>query len=430
MSRTVLAVVLTLSTSAIADDPIKLASNEAIVPPPSADARQPSPAEAPAKVVDPAPEPPLALKPVSIIDERLVLAPGKGITAKTADGNFSLTVRARMQVRDTFVHERLDTNELGIKTLRLYVQGNVLSPDLKYLVQLAMGTGDFEAGNPSPIFDAFVEYTKWRDLNVRVGQFFVPFDRARTVRESSLQLVDRQIAVRELTLDRDVGVMLSSQDLFGLNRVLAYNFFVGGGDGRNRVGAQMAGPLVVLRLAVRPFGSFDDDSEGDLQRESKPRLSIGVAGAYNIHTTRAQSTFGSVYTNGTFDYAHAALDVTFKWGGFSLLAEGVVRKADADVRAGATPEYSRSGWGYFVQAGYMVSRLVEVTARWDQLYAFQNTDPALITLAATQGRQLGGGVNIYLNGHALKIQADYFYIWGHSSSPARHSARIALDASF
>lgn len=367
----------------------------------------------------------------AFFDQRLIVAPGRGITAKTADGSTSMTVRARTQVRDTFVHDKLDTNELGIRTFRFIVQGNVLRPELKYSLQLALAAGDFEAGNPSAVYDAFVEYTRLRDLELRAGQFFVPFDRARTVRESALQFVDRQLSVRELTLDRDVGLMLSSNDLFGLEQRLAYQVFVGGGDGRNRVGAQMAGPLLVFRFAVRPFGAFDDDSEGDLARDPKPRLSVGAATAYNVHTTRAQSTFGTVLALGTFDYAHAAVDVAFKWAGFSLLAEGLIRRALTDVLAGPTSrEYSRSGWGYLVQAGYLVSKQVEVTARWDQLFAFTGTDPALITLAATQGRQLGTGVNVYLNGHAFKLQADYFYIWGYAAAPARHQGRVALDASF
>ena len=373
---------------------------------------------------------------VSFLDDRITVTPGRGVTAKTADGAFAITLRARAQMRETFSYDTVATNEINVKTLRFFVQGNALVPELKYLVQLAFGTGDYENGNPSPLFDGFVEYTKWRDLNLRVGQYFVPFDRARTVRESGLQFVDRQIAVRELTLDRDVGIMASSSDLFGLNQWLAYALFVGGGDGRNRVGGSAPGPLLVARLAVRPFGTFDDDAEGDLQRDERPRLSIGVAGAWNVKTNRPQSTFGTTFTLGTFDYFHGAADVVFKWRGFSLLAEAVVRKATNDVlegtnAAGATVrEYSRSGWGYFAQAGLMVSKHVELTARWDQLYALPGTDPSLITLAATQGRQLGGGVNVYLNGHALKLQADSFYIWGPGSTTGRHVARAVLDASF
>ncbi len=378
----------------------------------------------------------LTAAPVAFLDERVVIDPGRGITVKTLDGSYSATVRARAQLRNTYVHELLDTNELNVSRLRFFFQGNAVTPDLKYLVQLAFGASDFEAGNASPVYDAYVEYTRWRDANLRVGQFFVPFDRARTIRESGLQFIDRQLSVRELTLDRDVGLMVSSQDLFGLDGRLSYAMFVGAGDGKNRLGAQMAGPLWVLRLAVKPMGRFDDDLEGDVTRDPRPRLAIGVAGGWNIHTTRAQSTFGATYTLGTADYVHGAVDVVFKWAGFSLLAEGVVRQAQTGTLSGTSPsgqplyEYTRSGWGYFVQAGYLVSQYVEVTARWDQLYALPGSDPALATLASTQGRQLGGGVNVYLAGHIFKLQSDYFYIWGPTAGTGRHSARIALDASF
>jgi len=111
-------------------------------------------------------------------------APGRGIVVKTADERLSFGVRARAQFRDTFVHsEDSETNELQVRTLRLILHGNVLVPELRYNIQFAFGGNDFERDSSSPIFDAFVEYTKVRDLNLRVGQYFVPFDRARTTRE-------------------------------------------------------------------------------------------------------------------------------------------------------------------------------------------------------------------------------------------------------
>jgi len=226
--------------------------------------------------------------------------PGKGFTVTTNDNKFGMTVRARAQIRDTIGIDNKNnvTNEINVKTLRLWFQGHVLVPELKYNIQLALGTNDFEAGNASPIFDAFVEYTRLRDLNIRVGQFFVPFDRARTIREFALQFVDRQQVVQEFTLDRDVGIMFSSQDLFGTKGRLAYNLFVGGGDGRNRFGAQSIGFIYILRLALKPWGAFDDDVEGDLARVRKPRLAIGVAGGYNHGTNRQKSTFGNTLQAG------------------------------------------------------------------------------------------------------------------------------------
>lgn len=365
----------------------------------------------------------------------IIAEPGRGILVKTADDRYSFGVRARLQFRDTFLHAgESDTNELNIRTVRLTAFGNVLTPELRYTVQLAFGGNDFESGSSSPIFDAFVDYTRFRDLNIRVGQFFVPFDRARTIREFALQFVDRQLAVRELNLDRDVGVMFSSNNLFGLRELLGYQLFIGGGDGRNRFTAYEPGPLTVLRLTLRPFGTFDDDQEGDLTRAARPRLALGVAGAYNIRTSRAQSTIGTAFTAGTTNYTHLAADLVFKYRGFSLLAEGLWREASEDVlertiNGTVTREPTRSGYGYFVQGGMMVTRQLEVTARWDKLFARSGTDPQLIQLARTQGKQLGAGVNLYLNGHAFKLQGDYFYIFG-STGEGRHLARLQLDASF
>ncbi|WNG24555.1 porin [Cystobacter fuscus] len=385
---------------------------------------QPSP-EGPA----PAPPAPAAETPTTITAE-----PGRGIVVKAGD-RFSFGLRARIQLRDTFLHfDQSDTNEIQVRTLRLVVGGNVLAPELRYNIQLAFGGNDFETGSSSPIFDAFVEYTRWRDVNIRVGQFFVPLDRARTIREFALQFVDRQQVVRELNLDRDVGVMLSSNNLFGLNEWLGYQFFIGGGDGRNRFAAYAPGPLTVLRLTLRPFGAFDDDQEADLTRSARPRLSLGVAAGYNHRTSRRNSTIGTAFTAGTANYSHLAADVVFKYRGFSLLAEGLWRKANTDVLeqttgTTTTRDVTRSGYGYFVQGGQLVSPQVELTARWEQLFARKGTDPQLLQLVETQGKQVGAGFNVYLNGHAFKLQGDYFYIFGATGEP-RHLARLQLDASF
>jgi hypothetical protein len=78
----------------------------------------------------------------------------------------------------------------------------------------------------------------------------------------------------------------------------------------------------------------------------------------------------------------------------------------------------------------MLTDKLEVTGRWDDLHAKKNTDPKLIALAETQGRQVGGGLNYYLNGHAFKIQSDYFYVFAAQSDKAAHVARLQLDATF
>ncbi len=359
--------------------------------------------------------------------------PGAGVTVTLRDPSISLNVSSRAQFRGTFtVPSQGDPQtDLSIRTLRLILSGHAFSTDVRYYVQLALAAQDFEQGSASPLFDAWAQYTAVRDAQLRVGQFFVPFDRARTIREASLQFVDRQQVVRELSLDRDAGVELSSRDLFGLGGRLQYALGVFSGEGRNRIGGD-AGFLYVARLQVNPMGSFDDNLEGDLERRASPRLAIGVAGAYNQSSTRAQSTLGATLTHGSYDYLHAVADLHFKWRGLSLLAEGLWRGASqpshgyvADGRAAT--EWSRSGWGYLVQLGVMLGARVEAVARWDHLVAVTDTDPTLRALASSRGHELGAGANVYFGGHAYKLQADWQMNFGDDPSTAQHLARVQLQ---
>jgi hypothetical protein len=371
-------------------------------------------------------------------------APGKGFTISTNDGRYSLNVRARFQVRDTGVDlENNWTNQLNIKTLRLIFSGHLFSPNIGYFLQLAEGQGDFDTAiqSTSPIYDAFVEFTQLRDLSVRVGQFFVPFDRARTIREYALQFVDRQQVVNELNLDRDVGVRAFSDDLGGLHGLLGYSLGVFSGKGKDRLGQLTPGLLYLGRFQVKPFGLFDDDIEGDLQRLSRPRLAVGGAVAYNDHTDRAQSTFGTVLTTGTVSYLHADADLVFKLAGFSFLGEYLYRQGTPDrllvtpatEKTGSTPakaavyQYARDARGYVLQAGYMIIDQLEVVGRFDQVFAIGKTDPTLRSLAGQGGREAGGGINAYLNNHQLKVQGDYFRYWGPEAGPVHNQVRIQLD---
>jgi hypothetical protein len=367
----------------------------------------------------------------------VTVAAGQGITVTAADDSASMTVKGRVQIRDTvaIAPDNEVTNELNVRTYRLHMLGHVLNPDVRYGVQLAFGPNEFEATSPSPIFDAFIDLRHQRDASVKIGQYFVPFDRARTIKESMLQFVDRQQMVTELNLDRDVGITVYSQDLFGLDGMLNYALGVFGGQGRNRALPEEMGFLYTARIGVKPFGAFDDDSEGDLKRLDNPRLALGVVAGYNQNTNRVRSTTGATYLLGTFDYRHAAADAVFKFRGLSVIAEALYRTSPRDSRTGLVDgepvtEWTRSGWGYMGQAGFMLTDHIEIVGRYDQLFYIGDTDPALIDLVNTQGRETGLGFNVYLNGHSLKIQADHAMRFADDIALAQHFARLQLDVSF
>jgi hypothetical protein len=277
------------------------------------------------------------------------------------------------------------------------------------------------------VYDAYFDFTQSPNASVRVGQMFVPFDRARTIREFALQLPERAKPVSELTLDRDIGAYVYSEHLGGPASPVAYRVGVFGGAGIAQTTAHPPGALAVARLELRPLGEVDDDSEGDLKRRDTPGLALGVGGAVNLDTTRQKSTTGATFIDGTTTYTHAAADLVFKWHGIYLLGEGVVRVAEDDAVAAddGTSTPTRSGWGWLAQGAYMFDERVDLAVRYAELRPFEGTDPAM-----KQSREIGAATAVYLNGHRFKVQLGWIATYEAELSDAEHTMNLMLDTMF
>lgn len=419
------------SPGSSATNPVAEVTTPSVATEPSASQAAAAPPSAPAPLAVPAPEKKEEKKPPEAVFSG---KPGDGVTVKVGDA-FSLNLKSRIQLRYQFNESapaadgsRKQEQLVNVGTLRLIIGGNILSPELTYLVQLALADRDYRDGAKSPVYDAFFDWKGHRDVSVKVGQYFVPFDRLRTIREAALQMADRSRPVSELTLDRDVGVTFYSDHFLGDKSPFAYRLGVFGGGGTNLSLGKKPGALAVARLELRPLGDLDDDKDGDLDRREKPALALGVAGAANWNTNRPRSTTGNgaapnlvQYTGWLTDYYHLAADLVFKWQGFALQGEYVWRQASVasfqakdasgalvvDTNGDPVLEYTRSGHGWVAQASYVFPVPVEIVGRYSRMYAFSGTDPALIKDVTNKGNEFGVGLNYYLNGHKAKFQADY-----------------------
>jgi hypothetical protein len=374
----------------------------------------------------------------------LEASPGNGATIRAGD-KFSLNVRARVQLRYQLTIPEPDENDerdlrqlVTIGTARLWFSGHVLVPELTYMIQLAVAARDFREGAVSPIYDAFLDWKAHRDFNVRAGQFFVPFDRLRTVREWAIQMPDRPVPVWELTLDRDVGIVVYSETFLGDRSPLAYRAGAFGGGGTNLARGRTPGALLVGRLELRPLGPIDDDVEGDLGRRKKPAMAIGVGLAKNFNTNRLRSTTGATFQGGTTDYTHFAADLVFKWSGIMFQAEYVVRKSSkrviesVDAEGMPVLEFPQSGRGYVLQASYAFDPPFELVGRLSQLWAIGRADVAFYEYTQSRGQELAFGTNYYVNGHKLKIQADWSARMPQGFEIARSEqlVHVQVDATF
>jgi phosphate-selective porin OprO/OprP len=323
----------------------------------------------------------------------------------------SLTLSNRIQFRYTYEKPDDDTTLSGtrepgtsrgsfrIRRAKTQLEGWIWRRELTYEMQIGWAAADSgpASGTFSGLEDAFANYDLTGDgrLQLRGGQFKVPFGRQEMTSSEKLQFVDRDILSFEFTRSRDVGLMI-----WGQTDQARVQYWAGlfNGNQRNRAANDNDKYQFDARVTFQPWGDVGF-SEGDF--ESRDRLLLAVSG-------QVEQNDQSGATNAT-DLKTTAFggDVVVKYKGASLFAELFARDRDPEEggprsafepQGPPPPAYSSNGW--HAQVGYFVKRdVVELAAR------YATWDPS-DNVAGNDRTEIGGVVNYFVNKHRLKIQAD------------------------
>ena len=376
---------------------------------------------------------------------------GQGLNFQSMDGPFALIPRLRAQFRYEFLNpDDGDASQaILIRRARLQFKGHMYGKDNRFKVELAFSPHDVgnKDGSPttSPLLDWYMDFTHYRDLSLRVGQYKVPHNRQRNVSSGGLQQVDRSIVNGEFNVDRDLGFDVGSKDLFGLG-MLKYRLGVFAGQGRNTNTTEDFGLMSLGRFELLPFGMFKDYSEADLARTEEARLSVAIAYAHVGNAPKDRGIKGSTPADGgTSDTHHFVADSIFKYAGFSVQSEFMARVGERnagdardDVGDLVPVAALRDGWGVMGQIGYVLPRTrFEISAR-------VGTNRRIGTESVmTERTEAGGALSYYFAGHPFKLQADYFRLGEKPYSSVangleavagplenEHRARLQLQASF
>ena len=369
-------------------------------------------------------------------EEKSRFRAGKGLHVESKDGDFALATRVRAQMLYEVDSEGEWTQSMQIRRARVQFGGHFYGKNNTFKAELAVSPGDvgMKNGNPpatSPLLDFYFEFTQLRDLSLRVGQYKVPHTRQRVVSSGNLRMVDRSIVNKEFTLDRDIGADFRSKDFLGLD-MFRYYAGVFAGEGRNTRTDTDFGMMYLVRAEFLPFGDFDDYQEGDLERVSTPKVSLGVGYGHIVNSTHAQGILGSARADGgTTDFDSFTADLVFRLLGFSIESEFVYRDGsrndDATDRT-IVPDQVRRGFGLMGQAGYLFpSSGFEVVARG-------SVNRATGTSALPDQDEYGLGLNYYFADHPFKLQADWFRLTerapGANAFAFHQVGRVQLQASF
>ncbi len=345
---------------------------------------------------------------------------GKGIQFISEDSLFTLALSGRIQ--SMFVAIQDNTNETFgaeflLRRCRFNVQGTAFNPKFTYRIQLGFAHGDIASANSTVqnnliLRDAMLYYSPTKWLRIGFGQTKLPGNRQRQVSSANLQLVERSIVNNNFTLDRDKGIWVFTN--FNIKRTLVKSTLaISSGEGR--IVSDKNGKLsYAARMEFLPLGEFSkngDYVEGDLERESKPKLSIAGVYNYNNASTRTLGQLGDyLYNAETANIQYYGGDILFKYKGFSLESELYNRNADIGIitnqKDTTQRNYVVSGTGFLVQSGYLFTKTDEISARYAHI--MPATKVASVML---EQQEYTVGYSHYFYKHSLKIQTDVTYLW-------------------
>lgn len=139
----------------------------------------------------------------------------------------------------------MDGGTSRLRRARVGVEGRVLD-DFEY--EFDYETRDDE----HPWRNVFVNYRRWRAIEVRAGRFKVPFGREQLTGVFNTQFVERSLAANQLSPGRDTGVMLHGRLV---HDVVRYQAALVRHDGDNsRVSGERVGErLWAGRVLVSPW---------------------------------------------------------------------------------------------------------------------------------------------------------------------------------
>ena len=350
-------------------------------------------------------------------DNRLDAMPyysyGKGIGITSPDSLYQMNIRFRMQNRISLINDGEEEDvEAMVRRLRLRFDGYVGDPKFQYAIQLSFSPEDVgeiqDDSDFNVIRDAMFFYVPNANWQIGFGQTKLPGNRQRINSSGALQLTDRTINNSRFNIDRDFGLQVYY--LGRRDQGFDYNIktAISTGEGRNWLRDYDDGLAYTGRIELFPLGAFKNNGaffEGDVARETSPKVMLSAAYQYNDNALRSNGQRGDVLFEPK-DINSLFVDAITKYDGWALMLAYMQKNADNPVSV--NPEdasdirYVYNGHGYDAQLSYLFRNDYEIIGRFSQ----QFPDDEIFALAP-QHNQWSIGLTKYIWEHAFKLQAEF-----------------------
>lgn len=355
----------------------------------------------------------------------------KGLSATSKDGNWSTNLQWRAQMRFTDPYRSdprqishftsRDESSFEMRRARMKIGGHGYKPWLKYYFEVDLqptrSTSDSSTKASSRLIDWRITLDKYDWLSFRAGQWKINYNRERVDSSGRQTFVERSIANRIFTVDRQVGVMAFGRLFPETPTDLNYYLGIFNGEGRG-VKNDDSKMLYMARLQWNFLGRELKWRQSDTGYSEKPAGTL----AFATSTTQGKCTrwsssgcgnldgFDSVSNaaKGQFEIEQFVQETAFKWHGFAWQQEYHKKKIKDNVnntRSELTGGYAQAGY-FFHDLFPTIPKKMEFAFR----YAFVD-EPNKTDISFTNKRkEYSGAINYFISGHNNKLTLDYSHL--------------------
>ncbi len=351
------------------------------------------------------------------------------------DAPFLLRVNAWAQLRHTYSDSdgpNPSENQFEFERARLVFRGNAWTPDFQYVMQL---DGDNDQATQVDLLDYYVTYDFGHNLldlpkkrlQLRAGQWKVPYSRSRQLSGRELSFADRALASVLFDINRSTGTgLLGEVEILEMPlqwQLALHNGFKSSAKLPSVTSGLDDHLAVSGRAALDPIGEWGEDGISDLAWHESSAIRIGGGFAISTMDTDRGTEAGSLFSvdsgesfqallPGEFTTSLFSLDCGFRRRGLSVFSEYYFRTTDEFTRV-VLPKFFDHG--FVVQSGYfVVQERLELLARWSRASGNSST----LGGADRSADEIGFGAGYYINGRDNKLVFDASHING---APLRES---------
>lgn len=358
---------------------------------------------------------------------------GLGITWKSADDRFLINPWLRVQSRYSTPfdsdplqlsdYEDSPGDEFEVRRARLKVEGHIFSPNIGFYYEHEL-TGEH------PLLDLRLDINLREDLQLRIGQYKLFYNRERIDSSGKQQFIERSISTYAFTLDRQRGVTLAKHFLEGTRWDNWLYLAVLEGDSRD---PQQKGddPMLVGRWQWHFLGEPLGYSQSDIKFTAKPAatLSLGYSQVQGPYTRFSSSGGGQLdgFTSGgddRYEMQQWLVEFAYKFNGYSIQQEYHYK----DIEDHEGNEDGQLTGGY-VQLGKMIQlKPIPFPLEFAGRYAKVDWD----TNQARTQQEFTLAMNLFFSGHDNKFTIDVSHVDLEMSDLSEDDIRVRAqwDVSF